>query len=31
MVGKKLLLQGAAVDKARLSDESVPTKQLLEV
>jgi 3-phenylpropionate/trans-cinnamate dioxygenase ferredoxin reductase subunit len=31
MVGKKLLLQGVAVDKAKLSDESVPTKQLLEI
>jgi 3-phenylpropionate/trans-cinnamate dioxygenase ferredoxin reductase subunit len=30
MVGKKLLLQGVAVDKTRLSDETIPAKQLLE-
>jgi 3-phenylpropionate/trans-cinnamate dioxygenase ferredoxin reductase subunit len=30
MVGKRLLLQGVAVDKTRLSDETIPAKQLLE-
>jgi 3-phenylpropionate/trans-cinnamate dioxygenase ferredoxin reductase subunit len=29
MAGKKLLLQGASVDKSRLSDESIPAKELL--
>jgi 3-phenylpropionate/trans-cinnamate dioxygenase ferredoxin reductase subunit len=29
MAGKKLLLQGAGVDKSRLSDESIPAKELL--
>lgn len=29
MVGKKLLLQGSSVDKAKLQDESVPVKELM--
>ena len=29
MVGKKLLMQGLAVDKSRLADESIPAKELL--
>lgn len=29
MVGKKLLLQGAPVNKAKLQDESIPVKELL--
>ena len=30
MAGKKLLLQGATIDKARLADESIPAKDLLD-
>ena len=29
MLGKKLLMQGASVDKARLADDSIPAKELL--
>jgi 3-phenylpropionate/trans-cinnamate dioxygenase ferredoxin reductase subunit len=29
MLGKKLLMQGASVDKARLADDSIPAKDLL--